>query len=398
MSNFRIYSTLAFSILLINCLGRNISVPTTNDGVNTDRKQTLKYDKMQTIILEAYIKKRGYKVPSYQEFRDKCLFLLGVSLNKTPEDYAYNISSQMEYTINEPARLIYTEAESLFYQPQINGEPTEEEAIKTLENKENGIGDKLIAYNKLLFNDDDATLAYFMNHQENAIEVVYNLDYEKKTILTKKAITFARQTDVYTEDMEDILFYKNKERGFRKNFITDIYQQCCADNTKMEPFEDLVDAYYKDFVKLNYAQPVKDECLLWLIDCLMDFDEKHPEYFAKLTDTKSYQHLSIFIGVDKQLVQRLTTHNFYKNSKLKKLVSDIKLITQSTEEFTDYYISDSDGYCNIRKSKGLSAQIIKRIASGCFVNVLEKQGDWWKVKTEDGTIGYIHKSRIKLSD
>lgn len=383
------------SVFLTACVSRASQKTITKKKTRLACLERLDAAEANKRILEAYIKKRGYKVPSYQEFRDKCLFLLGVSLNKTPEDYAYNISSQMEYTINEPARLIYTEAENLFYQPQINGEPTEEEAIKMLENKENGIGDKLIAYNKLLFNDDDATLAYFMNHQEDAIEVVYNLDYEKKTILTKKAITFACQTDVYTEDMEDILFYKNKERGFRKNFITDIYQQCCTDNTKMEPFEDLVDAYHKDFVKLNYAQPVKDECLLWLIDCLIDFDEKHPEYFTKLTDTKSYQHLSNFIGVDKQLVQRLTTRDFYKNSKLRKLVSDIKLITRSTEGFTDYYISDSDGYCNIRKSKGLSAQIIKRITSGCFVNVLEKQGNWWKVQTKDGVIGYMHKSRIR---
>ena len=68
MSNFRIYSTLAFSILLINCLGRNISVPTTNDGVNTDRKQTLKYDKMQTIKLEAYIKKEVIKYLHIKSF------------------------------------------------------------------------------------------------------------------------------------------------------------------------------------------------------------------------------------------------------------------------------------------------------------------------------------------
>lgn len=398
MNIYKVCLAVVLHMLLINCQGQNKSVFVAKDSVSVVNEPMLKYEKMQTAVLEVYTKEKGYKAPSYQEFKDKCLFLFGVYLNTTPKDYSHDISVQLEYTINEPARLIYTNAESLFYQPEMEKEPTEGNARRMLENKAEGIGDKLVAYNKLLFNDDPTTLAYFINHQEEAIEVVYKLDYEGNSLLTKKAIAFARQTDIYTDEMESILFYKNKERGFRKNFITDIYQQCCIDDKKIEPFEILVDAYCRSFVKLQYRQSIKDECLVFLLKCLMDFDDKHNKNITKITDMKSYQHMSNFMSIDKKLAQRLRDFNFYKNNKLEKLIHDVEIVNHNVEEAVDYYINDPDGFCNMRNRRDISGQIIKKVASGSFVNILEQNGDWWKVKTEDGTIGYIHKSRIKLSD
>ena len=38
--------------------------------------------------------------------------------------------------------------------------------------------------------------------------------------------------------------------------------------------------------------------------------------------------------------------------------------------------------------------IIGRIPSDTPVRVLEADGEWWKVSTNDGKTGYVHKSRI----
>ena len=61
---------------------------------------------------------------------------------------------------------------------------------------------------------------------------------------------------------------------------------------------------------------------------------------------------------------------------------------------TGLVIEDSDGYTNVRALGSSKAKIITQVKSGSFVDVIEKRGDWWKVKTDNGIVGYIHKSRI----
>jgi len=64
-------------------------------------------------------------------------------------------------------------------------------------------------------------------------------------------------------------------------------------------------------------------------------------------------------------------------------------------EFYEYYISDPDGYTNVREGKSTSSKIIATVDSGLPIRVLDTTGNWWQVMTRDNEIGYIHKSRIK---
>lgn len=59
-------------------------------------------------------------------------------------------------------------------------------------------------------------------------------------------------------------------------------------------------------------------------------------------------------------------------------------------------IQDPDGYSNLRESANSSSKIIQKVKSGSEIDILNKDGDWWKISTEDGTVGYVHKSRIIL--
>lgn len=63
---------------------------------------------------------------------------------------------------------------------------------------------------------------------------------------------------------------------------------------------------------------------------------------------------------------------------------------------TRYYVSDSDGYSNLREKASSNSKIIQKVNSGNNVEVLEKNDDWWKISTEEGNVGYVHKSRIKI--
>ena len=64
-------------------------------------------------------------------------------------------------------------------------------------------------------------------------------------------------------------------------------------------------------------------------------------------------------------------------------------------KYYKYYISDPDGYTNVREGKSTSSKIIATVDSGLPIRVLDITGNWWQVMTKDNEIGYIHKSRIK---
>ena len=84
-----------------------------------------------------------------------------------------------------------------------------------------------------------------------------------------------------------------------------------------------------------------------------------------------------------------------------KILKDPKISKSDKErievylKYYKYYISDPDGYTNLREGKSTSSKILGTIKSGEKIEVLDTTGDWWQVMTRDNEIGYIHKSRIK---
>ena len=84
-----------------------------------------------------------------------------------------------------------------------------------------------------------------------------------------------------------------------------------------------------------------------------------------------------------------------------KILKDPKISKSDKEDievylkYYKYYISDPDGYTNVREGKSTSSKIITTVDSGLPIRVLEPTGNWWQVMTKDNKIGYIHKSRIK---
>ena len=77
-----------------------------------------------------------------------------------------------------------------------------------------------LAYNKLLFNDNPSSLSYFYKNKDNAIDVVFDLNYEKNDQLIRRAIDYACQNGYIANDVKNVLFYNNPSRGYRKKLIT----------------------------------------------------------------------------------------------------------------------------------------------------------------------------------
>ncbi|MDR3025159.1 SH3 domain-containing protein [Chryseobacterium sp.] len=46
---------------------------------------------------------------------------------------------------------------------------------------------------------------------------------------------------------------------------------------------------------------------------------------------------------------------------------------------------DPDGYTNLRKEKSTNSEILQKIKSGEYINVLNNTDDWFLVKTKEKT-------------
>lgn len=59
-------------------------------------------------------------------------------------------------------------------------------------------------------------------------------------------------------------------------------------------------------------------------------------------------------------------------------------------------IDDPDGYTNVRSMKSVSSDIVARVYRNEEFYTHIQDGNWWQVKTQDGKVGYMHLSRIRL--
>lgn len=310
-------------------------------------------------------------------------------------------SIDTEYTINELGRYIYPDVENLFYQPWIDRDITKEDARKYLYDNEAGVGKRIAAYNKLLFNNDSTALPYFKEYLGDATEVVFLFDYEGNPDLMEIAVKNARLSGYFdVPSISAILFYNNKKRGIRKRLIKQIYEQCANNRDDFKDFERIVTAFSSVFDALEYDVNVKDQCLVYLVTLMMDYDNNNRAAIIEPRGSKAFEYLEYFLRQFPDIESRLKKHNFYDNNKLKELVASIRSVQQTeaangrNNKVATHFIYDSDGFCNMREKGSISARIIGRIPSDTPVRVLEADGEWWKVSTNDGKTGYVHKSRI----
>jgi hypothetical protein len=59
-------------------------------------------------------------------------------------------------------------------------------------------------------------------------------------------------------------------------------------------------------------------------------------------------------------------------------------------------IDDPDGFTNVRGGPSADALVVGRVDRGQVFTTYRQDGDWWRVRTADGTIGYMARSRIRL--
>jgi hypothetical protein len=61
----------------------------------------------------------------------------------------------------------------------------------------------------------------------------------------------------------------------------------------------------------------------------------------------------------------------------------------------DAVIEDPDGYTNVRSGPSAQAPIVGRVEQGEVFQTFRQPGVWWRVRTAAGTVGFMHRSRIR---
>ena len=145
---------------------------------------------------------------------------------------------------------------------------------------------------------------------------------------------------------------------------------------------------FKNDKNLNQKLKELEEARISLYEyALEDVKDEYQEYHY--VDGPRFSYL-----VDKgDLEVKKIILKILKDPKISK--SDKERIEVYLKAYPHYYISDPDGYTNVREGKSTSSKIIATVDSGLPIRVLDTTGNWWQVMTKDNEIGYIHKSRIK---
>ena len=60
------------------------------------------------------------------------------------------------------------------------------------------------------------------------------------------------------------------------------------------------------------------------------------------------------------------------------------------------FVNDPDGWVNLRSMPSASSSILTTLYNGDKVEILNKEGNWFKVKTIQNNIGYIYVDRLEM--
>lgn len=347
--------------------------------------------RMEINLLNKFLVDKGYKTPNSHDFSQRCLDYFGININSTNETYMQPVG-ESSYGISKEKFFLNTFSESIFYNPNSAGESFNYDEGKMILYKNDNIdSQKFLAYNRILFNDNISSLSYFMQNKADAFEVVVNFDYEKNQSMFDLAIDQLNEmNNINKHNLFHIIYYNYEKKGIKKTIINKLFEK-----DYISTMDNVVESLYENW---EFEHSMKDEALVFIIKKFIEFDKNNPK--DRLDEQKSNSYLYNFLAKDTKLHERLVNEDYYNSSELKELVNSYFVINDSKEYDNDdsilAKIEDKDGFVNVRKDQDVNSEIIGKINSNEEVYTYPSSSDMWWVKTKEGNVGYVHKSRIKI--
>jgi hypothetical protein len=277
-----------------------------------------------------------------------------------------------------------------------------------LDNSNNKYVQQLVAYNKLLFNDDDSAKKYILNHKYDYLpEIVINFNYENDALLYETAVVNPYISDEYKWHF---LFYNNELKGYRKRFLNDMLLDKAYFRGLLISLFVNWNVEHKDIgiqgKKVRIPQSTKDKVLIHLIKYRSQL-QSNGETLER-SQHLAYQYLTDFFNKDNQLKERLEKNEYY-NMGITVLEDKKKVISYSHDELLEnhYYTKSSEKVVNLLNKPDIKSSIIMTLPNKTDVIKLyskfidrEKKQEWLYVglANDRTTTGYIHLSQLEFKD
>jgi hypothetical protein len=376
---------IGIAILLFSCNQENKDNNSENNAdsiMNNNEIITLKnntsaslekYYKLAVPQMVDSLKKRGYKFPTHEEFRNKILEI-------AHEDIDTN-SNSVIYTIGGNADAIISER---FFLPLMElHEDATLDAIHV---------DATIEYNKMIMQNIPTDYDFFSS--PIVLEYITMSGYIKSDPLLKKAF------DQADEDRNAICYllfnYPDTSMGiprkqpFRYGMLLKMEQ--LSPNlleylpvNNFEQYELPKDEYYKALCYLLNAQcsiRKNDATGIWSD---YPFGGYVDLYFIEHPEIRLFFKKNNYWGL-KYIQEYAKVYNLFK-------ISDFDINGNSGNDHIYDYVLDKDGYANVRKEANTTSEVVFKVNSLEKVEILDDEQGFYKIKY-NGKEGYIHQSRF----
>ena len=365
------------------------------------------YWEKESNILIGLLREKNYIKPGPISFRQRCLDYFGIDIKRAEIDYIECINGSTGcYDIFVKQEFISTIGEFVFYYPSDPEVQTVKRVNERLRRKDNQFTQQLVAYNKLIFNDDYSFNSFFLDNEsvDYLWEVVFKFDYEKNEILYVAALPYIGVNEIGMLTNRSLLLYNNKQRGYKKKLLNDLYLMKGVDaieralvstNNNWWKLKGLdYDLNYQIGAKRPIDQSLLDKALIHLLK----LRSHHQSDGTSLIESErsAYNYIIQFFDKDKDPEERLKLNNYYDmglevRPEEKRVVS----ITHNDLLVNHYVTQSADGYVNLRKAPGTQAEVISKLPNKTNLIKMKVDGNWYYVQLMDSDIkGFVHNSQL----
>ena len=360
-----------------NNSGKNTDSIMNNSNVSTEKNKTSasleRYYKSAVPQMVDSLKKRGYKFPSYEVFRNKILEIAHRDIDTASIDRLYAVAGDADAIISER-----------FFLP-------------LMELHEDGTVDAIhvtatIEYNTMIMQNKPTDYNFFS--RPIVLEYITMTGYLNSEPLLKKAFSQAE------EDRKAICYllfnYPDTSMGiprkqpFRYAMLQKMEQLAPSLLTNLptndfEQYQLPKDEYYKALCYLLNA-----ECSIRTDDATgvwsdYPYGGQADLYFIEQPEVRlafknnNYWALKYIREYDK-------TYNILK-------LADLRMNGNGGNEQVYDYVVDKDGYANVRKEPNTTSEVVFKVNSYEKVEILDEQQGFYKIKY-NGKEGFVHQSRL----
>ena len=339
--------------------------------------------------------------PPYNEFKEG---EVEVNFQELMADKKDEIKTSVDhFKYNYPSETVFNTKVEEFFNLDLSAYDTDiialrhslmpEIAIKSLKliyvdyDSDNPInGELLFNYNEYLFYHTKSSFEWLKKRHSYLLkELVTAYGYSKDQDLLEFVFS---NTDFSSQpEVEDLLFTtEDFKYSLRKEMLKKI-REVAYDNQEILGFSEVIDGefYHTLLPIINNIQSNRE--------LYHNPEESIAVLLNEMAMSGITGGIDSFLNNNSSIIQIIEKKEYFGQRKLQEYIS---VIFEKTEVESYGQIIDPDGHTNLREKPSSNSEILLTIDDEERLQIISKEGLWYKVKTNSGQTGYVHNSRLKI--